>query len=350
MSASPSPPEAALRRSLPHHLLRIIPGLALALAIGALGLWLVGQPLLSKYRVDPLMLAIVIGIALGALMGERLPQRIEPGVGTAQHRLLNLGILLYGARISLTAIAAIGLMGLLLDAFIVASTLGLGIFLGRRVLKLDRETSLLLGFGNAICGVAAILALARMIHAEHSKIAAAIAVVVVFSTLEIFFDPWLYQHVLGQLGPSGFGTLVGATVPAVGQVLAIGDSIGRTTTSVAIVVKLGRVMMLAPALLLLGWWLRRHQEQSHQVRVHLPWFAFGFVALSGLISLHPLTPGLHRLVASTDDLLLSGAMAAIGLETRISKVRALGRRPLLLGVLLTGWLFLVGLLGVYWMG
>ncbi len=350
MPVSQPHPEVALQHSIPHHLLRIIPGLALALAIGALSLWLARQPLLVRYRVDPLMLAIVIGIAIGALLGERLPQHIEPGVGIAQHRLLNLGILLYGARISLTAIAGIGLTGLLLDAFIVVSTLGLGIFLGRRVLGLDRDTSLLLGFGNAICGVAAILALARMIHAEHSKIAAAIAVVILLSTLEIFFDPWLYHHFLGYLGPSGFGTLVGATVPAVGQVLAIGDSIGHTTTGVAIVVKLGRVIMLAPALLVLGWWLRRHQDHPHQVRVQLPWFAFGFVALSGLISLYPLTPGIHHLVASGDDLLLGGAMAAIGLETRISKVRALGRRPLLLGILLTGWLFLVGMLGLYWIG
>ncbi len=350
MPASQPHPEAAPQHRFPHHLLRIIPGMVLALAIGTLSLWLAGQPLLARYRIDPLMLAIIIGIASGALLGEHLPKSIEPGVGTAQHRLLNLGILLYGARISLTSIASIGLTGLLLDLFIVVSTLGLGIFLGQRVLGMDRDTSLLLGFGNAICGVAAILALARMIHAEHSKIAAAIAVIILFSTLEIFLDPWLYHHFLSYLGPSGFGTLVGATVPAVGQVLAISGSIGHATTGVAIVVKLGRVIMLAPALLLLGWWLRRQQNHPHQVKVHLPWFAFGFVALSGLISLYPLAPGIHHLVISVDDLLLGGAMAAIGLETRVSKVRALGRRPLLLGILLTSWLFLAGLLGLYWIG
>ncbi|NCT67135.1 MAG: YeiH family putative sulfate export transporter [Rhodanobacteraceae bacterium] len=319
-----------------------LPGLLFALLLGLAGLGLAKLPAFEHLQLSALTIAIVLGMLLGNLVGARLPAQVAPGIAFSQRTLLRAGVVLYGLRISFQQIAAIGPGALLLDVLIVASTLALGVWIGRRWLGLDRDTALLTACGSAICGAAAVLATERLLKPEPSKVAIAVASVVLFGTLNIFLYPQLYPH-LG-LAPVDFGVYAGATVHEVAQVVAVGNAIGPEATDTAVIVKLTRVLLLVPFLFLLGGWQAR-RDGGARGAVSVPWFALAFVGVCALNSLVTLPPALRGWLLDLDTLLLATAMGALGLETRFARLRALGPKPLLLALCLFGWLSVGG----YWL-
>ncbi|HKV65900.1 MAG TPA: YeiH family protein [Rhodanobacteraceae bacterium] len=320
-------------------MLRATPGLLLALGIGLAGSWLADQPWLTHWQVSPLTLAIVLGMVLGNAFGTHLPARLTPGVIVAQQKLLRLGVILFGLRITFQQIAHVGPEGLLLDLVIVCGTLLLGSVIGRRVFGLDRDTALLTAGGSAICGAAAVLAMERVVKPEPSKVAIAVATVVLFGTLDIFVYPWLFPH-LG-MDARQFGIFTGGTVHEVAQVVAAASAISPAAANTAVIVKLTRVMLLVPVLLYLSWSRsRRAGDSGSGSGMSVPWFALIFVAVSAINSLVTLPEGLKNALLTVDTLALAAAMAALGMETRFAKLRALGPKPLLLAALL--WVGLIG--------
>lgn len=353
MSASPEAIRTRLeaaaplpRPGIPAWLRRSLPGLLLALGIGVASLGLTTLPLLARWQVSALTLAIVLGIVIGNAFGEALPKALSPGVVVAQQKLLRLGVILFGLRISFQQIAAVGASGLVIDIVIVTGTLLLGSVLGRRLFGLDRDTALLTAGGSAICGAAAVLAMERVLKPDPSKVAIAVATVVLFGTLDIFLYPWLFPH-LG-MDANQFGIFTGATVHEVAQVVAAGSAVGPASADTAVIVKLTRVMMLVPVLLFLSWYRARRDGATGARRgMVIPWFAVMFVAVSAINSLVTLPAGLKDVLLTIDTLALAAAMAALGMETRFVKLRALGPRPLLLATLLWGWLMGAGTLLVH---
>ncbi len=331
------------RGPLPAWLRRNLPGLLLALGIGVAGLGLAKLPWLAHWQVSALTLAIVLGMVVGNVFGKQLPATLAPGVVVAQQKLLRLGVILFGLRISFQQIAAVGASGLAIDVVIVAGTLLLGSVLGRRVFGLDRDTATLTAGGSAICGAAAVLAMERVVKPDPSKVAIAVATVVLFGTLDIFVYPWLYPH-LG-MDPRQFGIFTGSTVHEVAQVVAAGSAVGPAAADTAVIVKLTRVMMLVPVLLAISWLRsRRDGGAGGKAGMVVPWFALAFVAVSGFNSLVTLPAGIKETLLAVDTLALAAAMAALGMETRFVKLRALGPRPLLLALVLWGWLIGAGVL------
>ena len=319
-----------------------LPGLAFTLLLGLVALGLAALPAFSRRQLSALTLAIVLGMLIGNLAGARLPARFAPGIAFSQRDLLRAGVVLYGLRISFQQIAAIGPGALVLDVAIVASTLGLGLWIGQRWLGLDRDTALLTACGSAICGAAAVLATERLLKPEPSKVAIAVASVVLFGTLNIFLYPQLYPH-LG-LAPLDFGVYAGATVHDVAQVVAVGNAISPEATDTAVIVKLTRVLLLVPFLFLLGGWQAR-REGGARGAISVPWFALAFVGVCALNSLVTLPTALRTHLLDLDTLLLAMAMGALGLETRFSRLRALGPKPLVLALCLFTWLSIGG----YWL-
>lgn len=237
--------------------------------------------------------------------------------------------------------AAVGPAGLLIDVVIAGGTLWLGTTLGRRVLGLDRDTALLTAGGSAICGAAAVLAMERVVRPDPSKVAIAVATVVLFGTLDIFAYPWLFPH-LG-MDARQFGIFTGATVHEVAQVVAAGTAVTPAAADTAVIVKLTRVMLLVPVLLAISWLAaRRSGTTGERGRMNIPWFALLFVAVSAVNSLVAFPDGLRNALLTLDTLALAAAMAALGLETRFAKLRALGPKPLLLAALLWVWLMGAG--------
>ncbi|TPV39745.1 YeiH family putative sulfate export transporter [Pantoea deleyi] len=322
------------------------PGLLLTAAIAAAASWLAQQPLIASLGLGSLTLAIMLGIVVGNSLYHPLASRCDSGVVLAKQKLLRLGIILFGFRITLQQIADVGFSGILIDALTLSSTFFVTCLLGIRLLKLDRDTVWLIGAGSSICGAAAVLATEPVVKAAPSKVAVAIATVVLFGTLAIFVYPLLWplaHHLFPGLGAARFGVFTGSTIHEVAQVVAAGHSISPEAESSAVIAKMLRVMMLAPFLLCLSAVIRgkRHTGSARQP-VTFPWFALLFIAVALFNSLQLLPAALVAALNALAGLLLAMAMAALGLTTRFGALREAGIRPLLLGALVFGWLIAGG--------
>lgn len=327
----------------PFHLHHWLPGLLLTAAIAGGAAWLANQPWLAGAGFGALTLAIILGIVLGNTLYPHITEHCDSGVLLAKQRLLRLGIILYGFRITVQQIADVGISGVLIDALVLSSTFLLTCFIGIRLLKMDRETVWLIGAGSSICGAAAVLASEPIVKAPPSKVAVAVATVVLFGTIGIVIYPLLWT-LLPNVSAAHFGIFTGSTLHEVAQVVAAGHAMGAEAENTAVIAKMLRVMMLAPFLLILGSWLKRqrNQQAAQSTSASFPWFALLFIVVALFNSLHLLPAQVVGTLNQLANLLLAMAMAALGLTTRFSALKQAGFKPLLLGLVMFGWLILGG--------
>jgi len=295
--------------------------------------------------------ALTVSVALGIIGGNTffpaIATRTARGVDFSRSTLLRAGIVLYGLRITFQQIIGVGWAGVVIDLIMLTSTFLLAVAIGTRLLKLDRDTAVLIGAGSAICGAAAVVATEPVVRAQAHKVSTAVATVVVFGTTAMFVYPLLYPVL--AMSQNAYGLFVGSTVHEVAHVVAAARSVSDGAASTAVVEKMLRVMMLAPFLVILSGTLRRAQETTTHVqerhtgpRFTIPWFAVLFIAASGINSLHVLPNAWTAALVQFDTLILATAMAALGLRTRVSAIRRAGARPLLLAAMLSGFLVLGG--------
>jgi uncharacterized integral membrane protein (TIGR00698 family) len=316
-------------------------GLALSAAIAAAGMLLAEQHWLQGLGLSALTLAIVLGILAGNTFFPAIATHTASGVDFSKSMLLRAGIILYGFRITFQEIAGVGWVGVLIAVVMLTLTFLLAVQLGTRVFKLDRQTSILIGAGSAICGAAAVMATEPVVRAQAHKVSVAVATVVVFGTIGMFAYPLLYP-LLG-LSEHAYGVFAGSTIHEVAQVVVAGRSVGAAAEAAAVIEKMMRVMMLAPFLLLLSITQRdEHAPAGHRPRILIPWFAVLFIAVSALNSLHLLPAAVVGAILWIDTALLAMAMAALGLRTHIGAIRQAGLRPLLLATALFGFLLAGG--------
>ncbi len=339
-----------------------LPGLLLCGAITWIATYLAALPWFASHGLSALTVAIVIGMLIGNTVYGWVQAPAASGVGLAKQRLLRLGIILYGLRLTFQDIGDLGFSGVLIDAIVLCSTFVLAQWLGQRWLGLDARTAILVGAGSSICGAAAVLATAPVAKARADDVAVAIATVVVFGTIGTFLYPAFYQWNLAtqwlQLPESTYGLWVGSTVHEVAQVVAAGGAISPAAADMAVVAKMVRVMMLAPFLIVLSAWMASRESQdstatsapaanskmpSLLARVTIPWFALGFVAVAGIHSLGVIPQSALAVGVQLDNVLLTMAMAALGLTTHVRAVKAAGIKPLLLALILFVWLSAGGL-------
>jgi len=322
-------------------------GVGVCALLTAGGFTLTGIPAIQQSGVSPLVFALLLGMLAGNLPWSRKTKGLEQGLKFSTRSLLRGGIVLFGFSITFDQILALGPGVIALDIMVMTTILVLGYQLGTRVLKLDAETALLTSAGSAICGAAAILATEATIRSRPAATSMAVATVVLFGSLAMFIYPALYS-VLGW-NEGLYGIYIGATVHEVAQVVAAADAVGTDALANAVIVKLVRVMLLVPFLLIVGqWWLKRDNTQQHQQtgvsRLTLPWFAFGFVAMVLVNSMITLPAIAHNSLVLAGQIALAMAMAALGYETRIDKLRSLGFKPFILALVLFVVLITEGLL------
>ncbi|MFP1794787.1 YeiH family protein [Lonsdalea quercina] len=327
-----------------------LPGI---LAIGLISLavlWLADLPAISRWGLGSLTLAILLGMVLGNTLYPWVQASCDAGVQWTKHHLLRLGIVLYGFKLSVVQIAAIGPRGLMIDILTVSSTLLLACWLGRRWFKLDTQTVLLVGAGSSICGAAAVLATAPVLKANADKVAVAVSTVVIFGTTAMFVYPWFFAHFpFSHIVPftaQTFGVYIGSTLHEVAQVVAAGHAINNEAESMAVIAKMLRVMMLAPFLFLLGLWLKRQRlagvDAEESAPILFPWFAVVFILVAGFNSLSLLPVSWVNTLVKLDGMLLTMAMVALGIATRVQMLRQAGIKPVLLALLLFIWLIVGG--------
>jgi len=310
-------------------------GLALITMVVSVAWWSDRLLALGAYGIGTLSIALMTGMVLGNAI--RLPSGFRPGIHFAQQKLLRAGVMLFGLHVSIGQLLHVGWQALGIDLIVMATILIGGIWLGTRVFGMQRDLAVMTAVGSAICGAAAILAAEPVVRGSSAHTSMAVASVVLFGTLAILVYPVIY-HLSGS-DPGVFGIYVGATVHEVAQVVAVGHSIGDGAEQTAVIVKLMRVLLLAPVLLLLDlWWRKTGAVTGHPAAgLAIPWFAFGFIGVVFVNSTWPAPATLHQQLLGLDTLLLASAMAALGLETRFDRLRELGLKPLMFA----GVLFLV---------
>jgi uncharacterized integral membrane protein (TIGR00698 family) len=331
----------------------LIPGIV-ACAVLAVAAIKLGQiSWLGAHGFSALTVAILLGIALGNSVYPRVGDVCGSGVTFSKQMLLRAGVVLYGLRLTLQDIDHVGATGVLIDALVLTSTFSIALFLGTRVFKLDRTTSILIGAGSSICGAAAVMATEPVVRAHAEKVTVAVSTVVVFGTIAIFLYPPLFElnqhlHLVPQ-GARAFGIYAGSTIHEVAQVVAAARSVDADAATTAVIAKMVRVMMLAPFLIALSAWLARNDKQhavangdAGKPKLAIPWFAFVFIGVVIFNSFTLLPKSVVDFAITIDTLLLAMAMAALGLTTHASAIRKAGVKPLMLAALLFAWLILGG--------
>ena len=239
-----------------------------------------------------------------------------------------------------------GLPAIFIDAIVVATTILGGILIGR-MLKMDRGVALLTSIGSGICGAAAILGAESTIQTKPYKTAVAVSTVVIFGTLSMFIYPILYRNGTFMLSPNEMGIFTGATLHEVAHTVGAGNAMGKEISDVAIIVKMIRVMMLVPVLLITSFMVSRAAVKTggqggRMKDISIPWFAIGFLAVIGFNSFDLLPQGLITFINNLDTFLLTMAMTALGAETSIDKFKKAGAKPFILASLLYLWLIAGG--------
>lgn len=298
--------------------------------------------ILKDLSISPLIVGIILGMIYANSLRVHLPQAWVPGVVFCTKSLLRWGIILYGMRLTFQDVISVGVAGLTVDVIIVAVTLVLGIFVGR-LLKMDRDLTLLTSMGSSICGAAAVLGSEPVLKNQPFKTAIAVATVVIFGTCAMFIYPLLYKVGILDLNAQEMGIFAGATLHEVAHAVGAGNSMGPEVANTAVIVKMLRVILLAPVLLLMAFLVPKVRKQTGnaegKTKITIPWFAFGFLVVIGFNSFNALPQEIVEILRNVDTFLLTMAMTALGVETSFDKFKQAGPKPFLLAFILFVWLF-----------
>lgn len=202
--------------------------------------------------------------------------------------------------------------------------------------------------GSAICGAAAVLGTEPVLKNQPHKTAIAVSTVVIFGTISMFLYPLMYKMGWLDLNSQQMGIYIGSTIHEVAHVVGAGNALNDTVIAEsAVVVKMIRVILLAPFLLILSLLVGRKNrkqgiETSEKSKITIPWFAFGFLVVIGFNSLNLLPEALVDGINSADDFALTMAMTALGVETNFRKFKQSGLKPFILAFILFIWLVVGG--------
>ena len=294
----------------------------------------------KKLSFSPLIVGIILGMLYANSLRNHLPETWVPGIKFCTKQILRAGIVLYGFRLTLTQVMAVGLPAILIDTIIVG----------------DNDTALLTSTGSAICGAAAVLGAEPVVKCEGHKTAIAVSTVVIFGTISMFLYPIMYRiGWLDGLTNTEVAIYTGSTLHEVAHVAGAGNAMDPTDTlgiaGTATITKMIRVMLLAPVLVIMGFALagRKKKEadgQTEKSKITIPWFAFGFI---GIICLNTLLQHLFHVesvkeipfngvIEYIDTFMLTMAMTALGTDTSLDKFKQAGAKPFVLAALLYVWL------------
>ncbi|UJF18372.1 YeiH family protein [Vibrio sp. SS-MA-C1-2] len=320
---------------------KYITGIVITFIMGIVSFELAKVPFFKEYQISPLVICILIGMIIGNFIPQALPKSSAIGIKFSQQKLLRLGIILYGFFITFQQIIEVGLAGLVVDILVIITTFIGGTWLGMKVLGIDKETSMLTSIGSAICGAAAILGAESIVKPKPHQTAVSVATVVIFGTIAMFIYPVIYHTF--EIDDETMGIFTGATIHEVAQVVAAGNSINHDVGVTSVIVKLTRVMLLAPFLIILSAYLAKGQSSDgEKVKVSIPWFAVLFVIVAGINSFGFIPESVVSVLTQASVFFLTMAMGALGIDTNFSKIRGVGMKPILLAIILFGWLIIGG--------
>ena len=295
---------------------RLLPGIAVAAALAVAAGWIaggLGEPLAR----NPVLVAMLFGLLIGNSFTSR--EEFRPGLDFTKRYLLRLAVVLVGFRITVRLVADLGLLPLAVAAVELVVVLVVLRWVAWRVLKLDRELALLIAVGSAICGAAAILSVAALTRARDQHAGIAIALITLTGTVALLVYPVAFMgDWLPGLDDRFYGVFVGASIYELAQVYGASVAVSEGAVNTATLVKLSKVLMLIPLLLVLGLLRRRSDAASKSVPVPFPWFIVAFVGVMLLNSSFTLHPVARYIILEIDQFLFLMVMVALGLTTRLA--------------------------------
>lgn len=288
--------------------------------------------------VAEVTVAILLGAIVAAVAGRRMAT-LDPGLRFAAQRILRLGIVLLGARLSLAEIARIGLPATGIIIVTMAVSFGV-VLLVARLVRVERRLAVLIAVGTAVCGNTAIVATAPVIGARAREVAYAVATITLFGTLAVFLYPAIGRAF--AIEQPAFGLWSGIAVHDTSQVIATSAAFGPVALDVATVVKLIRNALMAPLLLLIAAvWAWRAEGTAQPdgnaasvrsgVRRAVPFFVLGFLALAALRSIGVIGADQAASMDAIARACILVALAAVGMSIRFGELREISWRPLAVG-------------------
>jgi uncharacterized integral membrane protein (TIGR00698 family) len=264
---------------------------------------------------------------------------------------MRIGVALLGAQVSVLSLKAIGVKGVITVVLVVTLTI-FGILALSKLFKMSGELGLLIGVGFGVCGATAVAAIRPQTRATEEETSYAIALISLCGTLSIFTLP-LIGHALG-LTDQTFGSWAGAAVHDVGQVIATASVWSDDAVKSAVVIKLARVCLLAPIVLILSIRHRRYLTSLSQTNDQnsgnltlksskvplVPFFVIGFIAVATIQNVFDIPTQLHDAIVLVSKLLLGAGLVALGSSVRWKSIRAIGPRPMIMGMV--AWVIVAG--------
>ncbi len=261
-----------------------------------------------------------------------VPAALEPGIGFSVRRILRIGIVLLGLQVTAGQILSLGAGGLAMVAVTLVTTF-LAIRLAGRALGVEKSLTDLIAAGTSICGASAVIAANTVVRGRQEHVAYAVACVTIFGSISMLAYPLLAAPL--ALDPRAYGLWAGGTIHEVAQVVAASFQSGEIAGHYGTISKLARVVMLAPLIMALAVSMRERNEDAagtgRRPSAPMPWFVLGFVAMMAVNSAVTIPPAIAGDMQTITNMLLAMALAAMGLQTDIGKLRAEGWRPLALG-------------------
>jgi uncharacterized integral membrane protein (TIGR00698 family) len=322
----------------------IAPGLASTLIVA-----LAATYLSDHYHAPPVIFALLLGMALNQLSGEA---RYAPGINVSARTLLRISVALLGLRITFGQVSALGWSTAAMVAVIVPLTIGFGWMIAR-MMKLDGRFGVLSGGAVGICGASAAMAIAVAWPRRDSErdTVVVIACITTYSTIAMVLYPALVSHL--HLDPLQTGRFLGGSIHDVAQVVAAGYASSPQAGDAATIVKLMRVTMLLPVVLVLSMLAARRRgpaETPGKKVPLLPWFLTVFVMLALLHGFALVAQPIVAVLTELSKWLLVTSVAALGMKTSLRDMMAVGKssialiaaETLFLGLVVLSWILLGG--------
>ena len=297
-------------------------GIIVVSAVCLFGSYIPGLQFLSKWCTPPIML--FIGLAYALICGQSYPSLNKK----ISKSLLQYSVVGLGFGMNLYESLASGREGMLFTIFSVVGTLIIGMLIGRKLLKVEKETSYLISSGTAICGGSAIAAVGPVIKAKPENMSVALAVVFVLNAIALFIFPSI-GHWLG-LSQQEFGTWAAIAIHDTSSVVGAGAAYGEEALKVATTIKLTRALWIIPLALATSFIFK-----SKDRKITIPWFILYFV-IAILLNTFVLDgfPEFGKLVSGLARKCLTITMFFIGASLSTDVLRSVGIKPLIQGILL----------------
>ena len=308
-------------------IISFIKGIGITLLIAIVAKYLSRFPFLSI--MGQLVIAILLGMLWRSIFGLR--DSIQPGVSFSSKKLLRVGIILLGMRLNLADIYHAGTSVFVIAVINIVFAL-IVVYGLTRLFGVEKRLGILTACGTAICGAAAVVAIAPQIKAKEEETAVGAATVAILGTIFTLVYTGLYSFM--NLTDKGYGVFAGGTLHEIAHVIAAAAAGGDSSVDIAVIVKLTRVALLVPVALIIGYIVQRQAKESDKKKISLsivPWFILGFIAMSGFNTLGIVSDTVANYIVNVAYLLIGMAMAGLGLGVEVSTFRKLGMKAFAAG-------------------